>query len=146
MKALHELKEMLCKEIEKVTVKDAITPAEIEALYKVVDIIKDIDTIEAMEEYGEDDGYSERGYSRRGYSRRDGSYGYSEEGSYRRGRDSRTGRYVSRDNGSYRGGYRGYSREDARDNMMSRLEEAMDSASSEHERQAIMRCMEKLED
>lgn len=144
MKALYDLKEMLCKEIEKVTVKNDITPAEIEAIYKVVDIIKDIDTISAMEEYSEDDGYSQRGYSNRGYSRR-GSYGYSEDNSYRRGRDSR-GRYTSRDGGSYRGSYRGYSRADAREDMMSRLEEAMESASSEHERQAIMRCMEKLED
>ena len=123
MKALHDLKKMLEKEIEKVTSKNEIAPAEIEALYKVIDIIKDIDTIKAMEEYGEeyDDEYSERGYSRRGYSRR-GSY----ENSYRRGRDSRTGRYVSRDNGAYRGSYRGYSRDDAKEDMLEKLEEAME--------------------
>ena len=95
MKALEHLKTILEKEIEKTTEKGAVAPNEIEALYKVVDIIKDIDTIHAMEDYGGDDegGYS-KDYSRRGSSYgRHGSYdGYS----YRRGRDS-MGRYASRD-------------------------------------------------
>lgn len=138
MKALEQLKELLEEEIKKVAKKGDITPAEVEAMYKVVDIIKDIDTIEAMEEYGEDDEeeYSNRGYSRRGYSSRrsymDGG------GSYRRGRGM-NGRYVSRDRS-----YRGYSMEESRDAMMAKLEEAMNEATTEHERQAIMACMDKI--
>ena len=141
MKALEHLKELLEEEIKKVAKKGDITPAEVEAMYKVVDIIKDIDTIEAMEEYGEDDEeeYSNRGYSRRGYSSRrsymDGG------GSYRRG--GRSSAY--RGGGSYnRRSYRGYSMEESRDAMMSKLEEAMNEATTEHERQAIMACMDKI--
>lgn len=132
MKALHELKDMLEKEVGKMVAKDAITAQDVEVAYKVIDIIKDIDTIHAMEQYGDGD-YSNT--YRGGRSMDDGW-------SYRRGRDMRTGRYVSRDGGSYRG----YSRGAARDRMMERLEEAMEDAGSESERHAIMRCMEKLED
>lgn len=145
MKALHELKSMLEKEIGKITAKNDITAADVEVAYKVVDIIKDIDTIKAMEEYGDDEEYSERGYSRRGRSMR-GSYEMDDGWSGRRGRDARTGRYVSRYNGSYRGSYRGYSRDDAKDEMMDKLEEAMESATTEHERMLIRKCMEKLDD
>lgn len=138
MKALEELKELLEKEVEKIARKGEISLAEVEAMYKVVDIIKDIGEIEEMEG-GEEEEYSNRGYARRGYSGRR-SYG---GGSYRRGRDS-NGRYVSREGGSYRS-YRGYSMEEAKDEMMSRLEEAMNSATNERERQAIMQCMDKLD-
>lgn len=138
MKGLEELKELLEKEVEKITRKGEISIAEVEAMYKVVDIIKDIGEIEEMEG-GEDEEYSNRSYARRGNSGRR-SYG---GGSYRRSRDM-SGRYVSRDDGSYRS-YRGYSMEGARDEMMSRLEEAMNSATNERERQAIMQCMDKLE-
>ena len=132
MKALEQLKELLEEEIRKVTKKGDITPAEVEAMYKVVDIIKDIDTIEAMEEYGED---NDGEYSRRGYSSR---MSYMDGGSYRRGRGM-NGRYVSRDRS-----YRGYSMEESRDAMMAKLEEAMNEATTEHERQAIMACMDKI--
>ena len=67
MKALENLKMMLEKDIEKVTEKGAITPNEIEMIYKVVDIIKDIDTIHAMDEYGGEEDYSTRRSSRRSY-------------------------------------------------------------------------------
>jgi len=74
MRALHELKNLILDEIDKVNQKGDITPNELESMNYAVDIIKDIDHI-----MGEDEGHSERGYS------------------YRRGRDARTGRYISRD-------------------------------------------------
>lgn len=131
MKALEDLKCILEKEVGKMVAKDSITPQDVEVAYKVVDIIKDIDTIHAMEEYGDDDEHSSRGYSNRRMSMDDGM-------SYRRGRDSRTGRYVSRD-------YSGrYSRDEARDRIMDRLEEALEAATTERERQMIVSCMEKM--
>lgn len=138
MRALEDLKKILEHEVEKVSKKSDISLQEVEAMYKVVDILKDIETIEAMQDYGEEEEYSNRGYSRRGYA-------YDDDMSYRRGRDSRTGRYVSRDGGYYRGGsYRGYSMDEAKDHMMQKLEEAMNGATNERERQAIMQCMDKL--
>ena len=102
--------------------------------YKVIDIIKDIDTIHAMEEYGEEDEDNDCSgtYMRGGGRSYRGSYdGYS----YRRGRDS-MGRYTSRD---YGGG-----REHSRDRMMERMQSAMDEAGSERERQEIMHAMDRM--
>lgn len=192
MKALEDLKEMLEDEIKKITKKGDITPTELDNAYKAIDIIKDIETIDAMKEYGSDSPdmeYSQRGGMYRnsyGYSQNrgnytyspnpmsnnsnnqgnsnnsyDGSYNgsydgnynsydgragrdadndgrYSEDSSYRRGRDA-MGRYTSRD-----GSYRGYSRHEAKEAMMKKLETMMSQATTEKERQAIQNCMEEL--
>ena len=64
---------------------------------------------------------------------------YEDGMSYARGgrrRDS-MGRYSSNS-------YRGYSMDDSRDMMMSKLEEAMSQATTERERQAIEQCMERM--
>lgn len=89
---LYDLCESLKKEIRQLNNKPDISPTEFDRLYKAVDIIKDIRTIEAMDNagysntYPYDDGVS---YAMRG---REGHY------SYARGRDS-MGRYTSRDEG-----------------------------------------------
>lgn len=78
MKALEDLKEILEDQVKKITKKGDINPAELENVYKAVDIIKDIQTIDAMkkaDEYsGEGErspkGYSQEHYSRDGYSQR----------------------------------------------------------------------------
>ena len=62
MDELYELCKNLKKEIRNLNTKNDISPTELERAYKAVDIIKDIKTIEAMEGYGEDDGYSGRRY------------------------------------------------------------------------------------
>lgn len=121
MRVLEDICDMLEDEIKQIVKKDDITPSELDSVYKSVDIIKDIKTIEAMEDS------SQYGYSRRPYYSYDGSY----EGSYddtmrgvdtmpsraargrdgdgdgryseRRGRDA-MGRYASRDDGYSRHG------------------------------------------
>lgn len=91
MRVLDDVCEMLEDEIKQIAKKDDITPSELDSVYKAVDIIKDIKTIEAMKDA------SEEGYSRRPYYSYDGSY----EGSY----DSSYGSYDgSYDNYSRRGG------------------------------------------
>lgn len=81
MEILYELKDLLCEELEHINKKhDFSNMAELEVAYKAVDIIKDISTIEAMEEYGDDYSYDDmptKGYSgRRGRGGRR-SYGRS---------------------------------------------------------------------
>lgn len=134
MNELYDLCENLKDEIKELNKKGDISPTELERAYKAVDIIKDIKTIEAMEEAGGSyDDYSNDGYSRRMY--RDGSYNsyegggsnarggnsreYSEDGSYRRGRDG-MGRYTSRDGGSRDGGYSGH---EEKEQMMRQIEQ-----------------------
>lgn len=65
MKALEDLKELLVDQIKRVTKKGDITPNELESMYKSVDIIKDISTIEAMEKAEkEEEKNAKDGYSR----------------------------------------------------------------------------------
>lgn len=135
MNELYDLCENLKDEIKELNKKGDISPTELERAYRAVDIIKDIKTIEAMEEAGRSydgrsyDGQSGRmpypmySYDEPGMSNARGrGYGYSEEGSYRRGRDA-MGHYTSRDGSSNdysREG--GYSREEDKDHMMKQIE------------------------
>lgn len=148
MKALHELREKLHEELEEMAEKsDDMTFVDLEQLHKLTDTIKNIDKIMMLEEDG---GYSERidhdmiygrggsynrggnrGNTGGGYSRDDGySGGDGMDGgtSYRRKRDSR-GRY---------------SRDDGRDHLVNQLEDMMEGAGSDRDREAIRRCMEQL--
>lgn len=161
----YELEDM----IEPVVKKGDISPTELDNVYKAVKTMNYIETIKAMKEYGNsNDGSSyamgnsyrgvyrggsydgmnrgsyEGGMSNRGsYNSYEGSYdgrrGMDGDGdgrySERRGRDAR-GRYTSRDN---------YSREDNKEQMLSKLERMMAEATSESERQIVMDCIRKLE-
>ena len=109
MEILEDLKDMLCHELDKIVEKKDINPTELEVAYKAVDIIKDITTIEAMEEadfsdYSYDDGYA-----------------------YRRHRDD-MGRYSRRGRRSYDDEKmmpmdRGYSGAESKEHMMHEIEE-----------------------
>lgn len=109
MEILYETKDLLCEELEKINKKHDIgNMAELEIIYKAVDIIKDISTIEAMEEYGDE-------------------YSYDNDMSYARNRDSR-GRYSSRGRRSYNDGRmmsmdRGYSGDESKEEMMRKIDE-----------------------
>lgn len=85
MRELYDLCDKLKGEIKNLNSKSDISPTELERAYKAVDIIKDIKTIEAMEDYS-DDGYSGRRYYY------DDDMKYSNR-SYRRERDT-MGRYA----------------------------------------------------
>lgn len=132
MYVLDELKEMISRELKTITRQDSITPQTLEAAYKAVDILKDIETIEAMQEAG----YSNNSYN----SYDDMSYtsmrsngngmGYS----YARGRDSR-GRYTSRD----------YSRHAELDHMLGKLEMMSDDTDDPKVKKAIDQCIAKIE-
>lgn len=101
MESLYRLKDMLCNQVDEIVAKNDITPTELDRVYKVVDVIKDISTIEAMDEagYGEnfDEEASYRG-GRGGYSRASMRGNY--RGSYDNGYSSRRG-----GRGSYRMSY-----------------------------------------
>ena len=86
----------------------------------------------------EDGGYSEAGdWEGRGSYNRGSSYA-------NRGKHYVRGHY-SRDGYSNRGRESGYSRHDAKEQMMAQLEDMMGSVSNEREREAIRRCMEQLD-
>lgn len=133
---MRELKEKLCEELEEIARKPEMSAGDLEAVHKLTDTIKNIDKIELLEEDGE--------YSRAGDWEADMRGTYGRGSSYRgRKRDS-MGRY-SREGRDGRGGRGGYSRDGAKDEMMRHLDEMMESASSEKEREIIRRTMSQLE-
>lgn len=139
MDALYNLKELLEKEITKVTTKGDVSPTEIKTLGEAVDILKDIETICAMKEYGDDDqsyAMSNRGYSTRRMTSRYPMY-----------RDSYDSSYNSYDDMSYRQGRSrdSYSRHTEKEEMIDKLERKLKTAQNEQERRYIMECIEELE-
>ena len=107
MRELHDLCDNLKKEIHNLNQKGDISPTELDRAYKAVDIIKDIKTIEAMEDYT-DDGYSGRRYY------------YDDDMRYaRRSMDDRRNRDMM---GRYNANG-GYSGNDDKEEMMRELEE-----------------------
>lgn len=153
MKVLYDIQEMLEDELKKICKSDNITGTDLEEMDKMVDIIKDISTIEAMKNaelggYSENNGgYSYAEASRRGYSEtwpyqmpmyaREG--GQSMGNSMARGRDS-MGRYTSRDSSRDSN----YSRDHSKEDILSTLEDMMMGARSEEEREKYRRAIEQL--
>lgn len=133
MEYMHDLKDKLCKELEEIARKPEMSAGDLEAVHKLTDTIKNLDKIEILEDGG---------YSRDGDWEMEGRGSYERGASYRgRKRDS-MGRY-SRD-GRYGPTARMYSRADAKDDMMAKLEDMMGSA-SEQERAILRQAMDKLE-
>lgn len=113
MKALYDLRDKLCEELEEVAQKQELSMGDLDTVHKLTDTIKNIDKICMMDEGG---GYSQAGdweargrFGRNSYDDGDAYAmdgmrgGYSREGGYRqsgrRGRSRTTGRYVSRAEG-----------------------------------------------
>ena len=152
MKVLFDIQDMLEDELKTISKKEDLTAMDLENIYKMVDIVKDITTVDAMHK-AEKDGYSRdyardyaRGYSEDysnayGYRSHDGRRGrdgdsdgrYSEDSSYRRGRDA-MGRYTSRD------GYSGHGKDD----MIDHLQELMHNARTDEERESYRKALEQL--
>lgn len=127
MKALYDLRDMMEDEVKKLTKKGELDVASVELAYKMVDILKDIATIEAMEASD----YTE-GYSRSDGMWNGGSYGYRsrvyDDGSYARGRYMRNG----------------YSRNDEHDHMVQKLERMLNETTDETVRRSIQRSIDDL--
>lgn len=105
-------------ELKSICRKDEMTSVDLENTYKIIDILKDITTIDAMHKADND-----------GYSR-----GWDVDYSYARGRDSR-GRYMSRDDG--------YSRNDKED-MIDKLTAMMRSARTDEERESYRKMIDQF--
>ena len=127
MKAMYDLRDMLCKELDEITRKGELGAGDLDIAYKLVGTVKNIDKIEMMENDG--------GYSRR-YSR-DGNWEADMRGNY--GRDSS---YARRGTHYVRGHY---SRDSGKDNMKRQLQEMLYEADDDTLRRAIQRCMDAVE-
>lgn len=170
---MHKIKEKLMDELYEVEDKmkkasgGKVSAGDLEYIHKLTDTIKNIDKIEMLEEGG---GYSEesnwmadgrmygtsyedgmsyaRGRGRNAkrdsmgrYSREGGSY--DDDMSYERGSSYARGRGGNRGGMSNRRG--GYSRTDAKEQMIETLEDMMHDAETPKEREAIKRCIMQIE-
>ena len=149
MEYIEKIKKMLCKELDEYAMKQKISGADLDMIWKLTDTVKNLDKISMLEE---SEGYSEARHGTRymGGSSYDDDMMYSE----RRGR----GRYAKRDSmgryssdmGSSYDAYsearmgRRYSRDDAKDHMMNKLGEMMSSA-DEEQREILKDAMRKIE-
>lgn len=157
MKVLYDIQDMLEDELKKIAKKEEISTNDLDNIYKMVDIVKDVTTVKAMEEGGYSQESSRRSYEgsydRGGsYNSYEGSYGRgSYDGSYgRRGRDGDSdGRYSEEGSyrnsrgsydGSYRGGYSGHDKEQ----MIEHLTEMMRNARGEEERESYRKVIDQM--
>ena len=153
MEYIEKIKKMLCKELDEYAMKQKLTMADLEAVHKLTDTVKNLDKIAMFEE---EDGYSEarggrgRGRSYMGGSSYDDDMMYSERrGRGRNARRDSMGRYSS-DMGSSYDDYseermdRRYSRDDAKDHMMNKLGAMMEGADP-NEREILKDAMRKIE-
>lgn len=141
MRYIEKLKDMLCEELEQYAERKSLSSSDLEMIHKLSDTIKNLDKIEMLEGEG---GYSEH-------------YPYYDDmpnmgSSYARGRGKyakrdRMGRYSSdMDDKDYSERYdRRYSKDEAKDHMMSKLGEMMDGADPK-EREILKHAMRKLEE
>jgi hypothetical protein len=154
---MHRIKEKLMDELHEVEEKllkasgEKLSAGDLEYIHKLTDTIKNIDKIEMLEEDG---GHSQNG----GNWMARGMYGgnsYDDGGnSYARRKRDSMGRYSRNGGSSYemdgergrRGGYSrdGYSRADAKEEMAERMEEMMDMAESEKEKEIIRQAISKI--
>ena len=157
MEYIEKIKKMLCKELDEYAMKGKISGSDLDMIWKLTDIVKNLDKISMLEE---SEGYSEaRGGRGRSYmhgSSYDDDMMYSERrGRGRNAKRDSMGRYSSEDGSSYddyseessyRGGQggRGYSRGDAKDHMMNKLGMMMEDADPK-EREALKECMRAIE-
>lgn len=130
MHTYNKVKEMLCEELERVANKGELTAGSLDIVDKLTHSIRSIETIMAMNEYEDD--YSERGNS---YARRN------------RGRSMRGGNSYDgyEDGNSMARNRRGYSREDNRDALISKLENMVMNTTDERMKSTIHRCINELE-
>ena len=120
---VHKLREKLMEELEKHGTKDGdITTADMEAIYKLSESIKAIDTICAMDEYGSDEECSQNSY--RGQGR------------------SNAGRYSR---GYSEGRHWPMSYDDAKFNMVHKLGDLMMCTENEHTKSVLRNAINQLE-
>ena len=139
-KIIEDGEKCLEKELQKLFSKPELTPNDWDAAKKAMCILS------MMESYVNGESFDENGMSY-GYRPMNhyGDYmnGYQngenpDMNSYGRGRSPVTGRYISRGNN---GGYSGHSIEDR---MIMALEQQMDSAQTDYERQMVEREINRL--
>lgn len=141
---MHKIKEQLLRELKEYEKKE-LSANSLDMIHKLTDTLKNIYKIEML---SGDEGYSEGRWEAMGSYDDDNS---ERRGHYVRGHYSRDG--YSRDGGSsygsgssygHRDGMGRYSRAGGKDQMVEKLEEMMENAENDRQREVIHRCVEEF--
>lgn len=143
MEYIDKIKKMLCKELDEYAMKTSFSMADVDAIHKLTDTVKNLDKIAMLEE--DYDGYSSArmGRGRGSNAKRDNMGRYSSDGGYSSNHyyddNALRDRSYRRDSGQYGASYDG-----AKEHMMNKLGEMMDDADPK-EREALKECMRAIE-
>lgn len=157
MHYMHDLKDLLCAELEDYAENGKksgkMSMGDLDSIHKLTDTVKNILKIDMLEDesgYSEDGAYMGEGRiygtSYDDGMRRGAGYSYARgRGRYAKrdsmGRYSRDDGYMRRDG---RGMREGYSRDEGKAYMMEQLEDMMEDAEKPAEKEALRRCMDAL--
>lgn len=154
MKTYENLHDMLEKEVMEIEKKKDLDPQSLDNLFKLMTTLKNTEKCMNYEEGGESFGNRmSYGRSYNMSNRMMPHYAYDDGMSMaRRGRDGDGDGRYSEDNfrdssyrrgNSYENSY-GYSRDNSRKKMVEKLTTLMDDTMSEHDRNAIMDCIDRI--
>ena len=138
-KAMYDLRNMLCDELDELARKGELGAGDLEIAHKLASTIKNLDKIEMME----DDGYSRDG----DYSRR-----YSRDGDYSRGGDweaDMRGTYGRGSSYARRGTHyvrRHYSRADSMEHLREQINDMMRETDDDRVKEALRRAASLMEE
>lgn len=134
-KAMYELRNMLCDELDELARKGDLGAGDLEIAHKLTDTIKNIDKIEMME----DDGYSRDGdYSSDGDYSRGGDWQADMRGTYGRGSS-----YARRGTHYVRGHY---SRADSMEHLREQINDMMRETDDDRVKEALRRAASLMEE
>lgn len=136
--SMHELREMLCKELDELTRKGELSAGSLDTVDKLTHSIKSIDTIVAMQGGSFDDCYDDESSYARG---RTGNIRRDSMGRYSRNMGHNYSRKYQDLRGENRGGY---SMDGAKEDIIEQLHEILDEAPNEHIRGAIHNLINKI--
>ncbi len=148
MKVYDQIKEMLCDELEEIAKKNELTTNSLDVLYKGIDILKDIKSIETMEMEYPSEGYSQDGHPQNYWGRMP-MYAYDDGmnmvggNSYARGRGSNANR-DSRGRYSSDGYSRNYSMDGYSGDTKEELQRLMSTTQNDREREAIRKALDSI--
>lgn len=128
-KAMYELRNMLCDELDELARKGDLGAGDLEIAHKLTDTIKNIDKIEMME----DDGYSRDGDYSRG-----GDWQADMRGTYGRGSS-----YARRGTHYVRGHY---SRADSMEHLREQINDMMRETDDDRVKEALRRAVSLMEE
>lgn len=142
----EKLKHMLCEELKEFEEKGSLSESSLEIIWRLSDIIKNLEKLELLEEEGYSKAYmhdNEMSHRRgRGYgAKRDSMVRYSRDSSYD---DGYSEHHYPDGDGRVGGNAYMYSKSDGKEHIMHQLGQLMHDADDE-ERKVLEKCMRDLE-